>query len=313
MFPHLVTATNVPTLVKIGDVNWADVDAAFCCLPHATTQEILNSLPRHIKVVDLSADFRLKDVNVYAEWCGRPGPQWTCSGQDAVMPPLRIGPLGVGGRGGGWGLTAQAAWRRYGGEHKAPELQREAVYGLTELHREQVRGARLVANPGCYPHLRAAAPVPPAAGGHPRFRTAPTLSAPLPSSPVLVGGEAEESTERGAGGGEGGGELVSPARQPLVAAQAGLIETEDIIIDAKSGVSGAGRSAKQNLLYTEIAEGINCYGVGSHRHMPEIEQARALHLIPACLGRRCSLFGPVLEACRGVFCQACNLHRCCRA
>jgi hypothetical protein len=56
--------------------------------------------------------------------------------------------------------------------------------------------------------------------------------------------------------------------------QAGLIEREDIIIDAKSGVSGAGRSAKQNLLYTEIAEGINCYGVGSHRHMPEIEQAR---------------------------------------
>jgi N-acetyl-gamma-glutamyl-phosphate reductase len=55
-------------------------------------------------------------------------------------------------------------------------------------------------------------------------------------------------------------------------AQAGLIEKEDIIIDAKSGVSGAGRSAKQNLLYTEIAEGINCYGVGSHRHMPEIEQ-----------------------------------------
>ena len=56
--------------------------------------------------------------------------------------------------------------------------------------------------------------------------------------------------------------------------QAGLISAEDIIIDAKSGVSGAGRSAKQNLLYTEIAEGINCYGVGSHRHMPEIEQAR---------------------------------------
>ena len=57
-----------------------------------------------------------------------------------------------------------------------------------------------------------------------------------------------------------------------MASQAGLIEKEDIIIDAKSGVSGAGRSAKQNLLYTEIAEGINCYGVGSHRHMPEIEQ-----------------------------------------
>ncbi len=62
--------------------------------------------------------------------------------------------------------------------------------------------------------------------------------------------------------------------------QAGLIEKEDIIIDAKSGVSGAGRSAKQNLLYTEIAEGINCYGVGSHRHMPEIEQVNTSGLQP---------------------------------
>ena len=68
MFPHLVTATNVPRLTKVGDVDWGSIDAAFCCLPHATTQDILNSLPKHIKVVDLSADFRLKDINMYAEW-----------------------------------------------------------------------------------------------------------------------------------------------------------------------------------------------------------------------------------------------------
>ena len=68
VFPHLVTATNVPTLTKIAEVDWSEIDAAFCCLPHATTQEILNSLPRHIKVVDLSADFRLKDIELYAEW-----------------------------------------------------------------------------------------------------------------------------------------------------------------------------------------------------------------------------------------------------
>lgn len=68
MFPHLVTATNVPRLTKVGDVDWSNIDAAFCCLPHATTQEILNSLPKHIKVVDLSADFRLKDIKLYAEW-----------------------------------------------------------------------------------------------------------------------------------------------------------------------------------------------------------------------------------------------------
>ena len=68
MFPHLLTARNVPPLVKTGYVDWDSVDAAFCCLPHATTQVIINQLPRHIKVVDLSADFRLKDVNMYAEW-----------------------------------------------------------------------------------------------------------------------------------------------------------------------------------------------------------------------------------------------------
>lgn len=72
VFPHLVTATNVPRLTKVGDVDWDSIDAAFCCLPHATTQEILNSLPKHVKVVDLSADFRLKDVNLYAEWCAAP-------------------------------------------------------------------------------------------------------------------------------------------------------------------------------------------------------------------------------------------------
>lgn len=77
MFPHLVTATNVPRLTKVGDVDWGSIDAAFCCLPHATTQEILNSLPKHIKVVDLSADFRLKDTKLYAEWCALTTYSWT--------------------------------------------------------------------------------------------------------------------------------------------------------------------------------------------------------------------------------------------
>eukprot|EP00884_Botryococcus_braunii_P012095 jgi/Botrbrau1/20887/Bobra.0135s0018.1 len=144
VYPHLITATDVPNLVKIADVDFQEVDAAFCCLPHATTQEILSSLPRHVKVVDLSADFRLRDVDVYAKWYGLP--------------------------------------------HKAPELQKEAVYGLTELHRDKVAGARLVANPGCYP-----------------------TSVQLPLCPLI---------------------------------QDGLVTTEDILVDAKSGVSGAGRSAQ---------------------------------------------------------------------
>jgi N-acetyl-gamma-glutamyl-phosphate reductase len=78
VFPHLVTAADVPKLVKIDDVDFAGVDAVFCCLPHATTQNIIKSLPEHLKIVDLSADFRLADVNTYAEWCAaRVAAGWT--------------------------------------------------------------------------------------------------------------------------------------------------------------------------------------------------------------------------------------------
>ncbi|MGE5547661.1 MAG: N-acetyl-gamma-glutamyl-phosphate reductase [Solirubrobacterales bacterium] len=111
-------------------------------------------------------------------------------------------------------LATYAQW--YGHEHKAPELQKEAVYGLTELAREQVKAARLVANPGCYP-----------------------TASQLPLIPLL---------------------------------EVGAILAEDIIIDAKSGVSGAGRSAKEANLFTEVTEGIHAYGIASHRHAPEIEQ-----------------------------------------
>ncbi|MBF0325616.1 MAG: N-acetyl-gamma-glutamyl-phosphate reductase [Alphaproteobacteria bacterium] len=114
-------------------------------------------------------------------------------------------------------LDSYATW--YGHPHKAPELQTEAVYGLTELKRAAIKGARLVANPGCYP-----------------------TSVQLPLVPLI---------------------------------KAGLIETADIVIDAKSGTSGAGRSAKEANLYCEVAEGIHAYGVASHRHAPEIEQELA--------------------------------------
>lgn len=171
VFPHL-GGLDLPGLIKIEDADWSGLDLVFCGLPHGTTQEIVAALPRHLKVVDLSADFRLRDPATYAEW--------------------------------------------YGHEHRAPELQREAVYGLTELNREAVRPARLVANPGCYP-----------------------TTSQLPLVPLL---------------------------------EAGAIEPTDIIIDAKSGVSGAGRDAKQANLYAEVTEGIHAYGVARHRHAPEIEQ-----------------------------------------
>lgn len=111
-----------------------------------------------------------------------------------------------------------AEW--YGHAHKAPALQKEVVYGLSELARPAIRGARVVACPGCYP-----------------------TSAQLPLIPLLA---------------------------------EGLIEAEDIIIDSKSGVSGAGRAAKEGSLFCEVTEGIHAYGIASHRHAPEIEQGLSL-------------------------------------
>ncbi|MEZ5829865.1 MAG: N-acetyl-gamma-glutamyl-phosphate reductase [Dongiaceae bacterium] len=171
VFPQLALS-QLPTLSKIEEVDWGGVDFVFCCLPHGLTQEVIAKLPRHLKIVDLSADFRLFDVDTYAKW--------------------------------------------YGHEHHAPDLQKEAVYGLTEINRDAVRKARLVANPGCYP-----------------------TAAQLPLIPLL----AEK-----------------------------LIDPDDIIIDAKSGVTGAGRDAKLGSLYSEVTEGVHAYGVASHRHAPEIEQ-----------------------------------------
>jgi N-acetyl-gamma-glutamyl-phosphate reductase len=171
VFPHLA-GENLPDLVTIDEVDWSEIEVVFCGLPHGTTQEVIAGLPKHLKIIDLSADFRLTDVATYAEW--------------------------------------------YGHEHRAPELQREAVYGLTEIERDRIRRARLVAVPGCYP-----------------------TAAQLPLIPLL---------------------------------RAQLIDPDDIIIDAKSGVSGAGRAAREGSLFCEVAEGIHAYGVASHRHAPEIEQ-----------------------------------------
>jgi N-acetyl-gamma-glutamyl-phosphate reductase len=171
VFPHLARRS-LPDLVAIPDVDWSKLDVVFCGLPHGTTQEVIAGLPTHLKVLDLSADFRLADPEVYAKW--------------------------------------------YGHAHRAVELQKEAVYGLTEVARAAIAKARLVAVPGCYP-----------------------TGAQLPLIPLL---------------------------------KAGLIEADDIVIDAKSGVTGAGRAAKESSLFAEVSEGISAYGVAHHRHMPEIEQ-----------------------------------------
>lgn len=151
----------------------SQVDVIFTATPQGlcaslVSEEILSKT----KIIDLSADFRLKDVNVYEEW--------------------------------------------YKIEHKAPQFIEEAVYGLCEINREEVKKARLVANPGCY-----------------------TTCSILTAYPL---------------------------------AKEGLIDMSTLIIDAKSGTSGAGRGAKLPNLFCEVNENIKAYGVASHRHTPEIEE-----------------------------------------
>ena len=196
VFPHL-RHLDLPDLVKIEEIDFAGVDLCFCALPHATSQAVIKALPKDLKIVDLSADFRLRDPEEYARW--------------------------------------------YGGKHDALECQDEAVYGLTEFYREDIRSARLVAGTGCN-----------AATGQYALR-------------------------------------------PLIAA--GVIDLDDIIIDLKTGVSGAGRSLKENLLHAELSEGAHAYAVGgTHRHLAEFDQEFSVlagrevkvqftpHLLPANRG-----------------------------
>jgi N-acetyl-gamma-glutamyl-phosphate reductase len=165
--PHLA-----PLGLDFRDGEPGDVEVAFLALPHGASAPLAARLvERGVTVVDIGADFRLRDADAYATW--------------------------------------------YGAAHPLPELLADAVYGLTEWSRDALRGAKLIANPGCYP-------------------TAALLA------------------------------LVPFAR-------AGLLEG-DVIVDAKSGISGAGRGAGADYLFTELTESTRAYGLEGHRHRPEIEQ-----------------------------------------
>lgn len=157
---------NIPELAEKVDVIFTATPQGYCA--SVMTEEVLSK----VKVIDLSADYRIKDVAVYEKW--------------------------------------------YGIEHKSPQFIGEAVYGLCEINREKVKGARLVANPGCY-------------------TTCSILTL-----------------------------------YPLVKEK--LIDPQSIIIDAKSGTTGAGRGAKVPNLFCEVNENIKAYGVLTHRHTPEIEE-----------------------------------------
>lgn len=196
VFPHL-RHLDLPTLCKIEEIDFAEVDLCFCALPHVTSQKVIKALPSDLKIVDLSADFRLRDPEDYTKW--------------------------------------------YGSAHDAQELQKEAVYGLTEFYRDDIRAARLVAGTGCN------------------------------SATGLY------------------------ALRPLI--EAGVIDLDQIILDLKCAVSGAGRSLKENLLHAELSEGNHAYAIGgTHRHLGEFDQELSAvagrpvkvqftpHLIPANRG-----------------------------
>lgn len=171
VYPHLGHLP-LPRIAKIDEIDYGALDAVFLALPHAMTQEVARDLPRDLKIIDLSADFRLRDPMAYARW--------------------------------------------YGHEHLAPDLQAEAVYGLPEFYRDDIRRCRLAAGTGCF-----------------------VVCALLPLIPLL---------------------------------EAGLIDPDEIVIDAKTGITGAGRAASERKLFSEVTEGIDAYGIANHRHTAEFDQ-----------------------------------------
>lgn len=207
MFPSLRRRVDLK-FVTPQDAALEKCDAVFFATPNGIAmKQAAELVAAGVRVIDLAADFRIRDVAEWQKW--------------------------------------------YGMEHAAPELVAEAVYGLPEVNRAQIRGARVLANPGCYPTA------------------------------------------------------VQLGFLPLV--EAGLIDTDHLIADAKSGVSGAGRKAEVHTLLPEAADSFKAYGVPGHRHLPEIRQGLALaaghavgltfvpHLTPMIRGIHATLYGRITK------------------
>lgn len=188
--------------------NLTQCNVVFFATPNATAMLMAEGLlAEGVKLIDLSADFRLKDVAIWEQW--------------------------------------------YGGKHACPDLLKEAVYGLPETNRSAIKKAGLVANPGCYPTA------------------------------------------------------VQLGFMPLI--EAGVVDTNMLIADAKSGVSGAGRSASVSALMSEAGESFKAYGVAGHRHLPEITQQLnqvkgqhvnltfTPHLVPMVRGIHATLYAPLID------------------
>ncbi|MBE9531255.1 MAG: N-acetyl-gamma-glutamyl-phosphate reductase [Proteobacteria bacterium] len=206
VFPSLTGYYDTLKFKAPADISNTEADIIFACLPHGASMDIVpHFVERKKRIIDLSADYRLRDPLVYEQWYA---------------------------------------------EHKTKNLLVDAVYGLPELHRAEIKDASIIANPGCYP-----------------------TSAILGLSPLMNKGN--------------------------------VIKTDSIIIDAKSGVSGAGRGAALESSFVEVYSGFKAYNVGEHRHTPEIEQELGLlasedvavtftsHLLPVSRGILSTIYASI--------------------
>lgn len=209
MFPNLRGYIDLP-FVDPAKADLGQCDVVFFATPNGIAmQQAKTLLAAGVRVIDLAADFRIKDVATWEKW--------------------------------------------YGMKHGCPELIEQAVYGLPEMYRDQIRGAQLIANPGCYP-----------------------TSVQLGFMPLL---------------------------------KAGVVDVKNLIADAKSGVSGAGRKAEVHSLFAEAGDNFKAYGVAGHRHLPEISQGLSKmsgqqtgltfvpHLMPLIRGIHATLYARLTSAC----------------
>tara|TARA_Y100000590_G_C15702377_1_gene1007276 strand:+ start:1411 stop:2436 length:1026 start_codon:yes stop_codon:yes gene_type:complete len=171
-FDKKIKKKNLPKISKLEKINWNDLDVIFTALPNGEAQKIARHIPKFIKLIDLSADFRLKNSNVYKKW--------------------------------------------YGINHRCKKLINKSIYAITEFSRNKLNSYNIISCPGCYP-----------------------TSAQLPLIPLI---------------------------------ERKMIKINNIIIDSKSGYSGAGKNLKKKFKYKNIYDSVSAYGVGSHRHMAEIDQ-----------------------------------------
>ena len=171
-FDKKISKKNLPKISKIKNVKWYNIDILFTSLPNGEAQKIAKLVPRHVKLIDLSADFRLDDYKLYKKW--------------------------------------------YGINHKCKELINKSIYAITEFSRNNLKRYRIIACPGCYP-----------------------TSVQIPLVPLI---------------------------------QKKIINTKNIIIDSKSGYSGAGKNIKKKFKFKNLFDSVSAYGVGYHRHMAEIDQ-----------------------------------------